>query len=78
MSKNCVDTGYGKPMGKENEHLRLFVKQNHSEGIAAIGFGLGNKLDVVADKKPFTAVYSLDENEWNGNVTVQLRLKDLN
>ena len=77
MSKNCMDTGYGKTMGKENEHLRLFVKQNNSDGIAAIGFGLGHKMEMVSPKKPFTAVYSLDENEWNGTVTVQLRLKDI-
>ena len=64
-------------MGKENEHLRLFVKQNNSDGIAAIGFGLGHKMEMVSPKKPFTAVYSLDENEWNGTVSVQLRLKDI-
>ena len=64
-------------MGSEEAHLKLFVKQNNSEGIAAIGFGLGNKINLVTDKKPFDAVYCLDENEWNGKVTIQLRLRDI-
>ena len=77
ISKNINDTGYPKNMGSEEAHLKLFVKQNDSEGIAAIGFGLGNKINLVTDKKPFDAVYCLDENEWNGKVTIQLRLRDI-
>jgi len=77
ISKNINDTGYPKNMGSEEAHLKLFLKQNNSEGIAAIGFGLGNKINLVTDKKPFDAVYCLDENEWNGKVTIQLRLRDI-
>ncbi len=77
ISKNINDTGYPKNMGSEEAHLKLFVKQNNSEGIEAIGFGLGNKINLVTDKKPFDAVYCLDENEWNGKVTIQLRLRDI-
>jgi single-stranded-DNA-specific exonuclease len=39
LTKN-IDTGYGKTLGADDEHLKLFVKQNNSEGITAIGFGL--------------------------------------
>ena len=77
LTKNVKDTGYGKPMGQEDEHLKLFVKQNNSEGIAAIGFGLGNKLELTTNQKPFDAVYCIDENEWKGNVSLQLRLRDI-
>ncbi|WP_298397718.1 single-stranded-DNA-specific exonuclease RecJ [Flavobacterium sp.] len=77
MTKNVIDTGYAKPLGKDNEHLKLFVKQNHSEGFGAIGFGLGSKLESTKNRNPFDAVYCIDENEFNGKVTVQLRLKDL-
>lgn len=77
MTKNIKDTGYAKPLGKDDEHLKLFIKQNNSEGFGAIGFGLGKKLDLVTNQKPFDAVYCIDENEFNGNVTVQLRIKDL-
>lgn len=77
LTKNLTDTGYAKAIGSGEEHLKLFVKQNSSEGFGAIGFGMGTKLDLVKDQKPFDAVYHIDENEFNGNVTVQLRLKDL-
>ena len=77
MTKNIKDTGYAKPLGKDDEHLKLFIKQNNSEGFGAIGFGLGKKLDLVTNQKPFDAVYCIDENEFNGYLTVQLRIKDL-
>jgi single-stranded-DNA-specific exonuclease len=77
MTKNIKDTGYAKPLGKDNEHLKLFVKQNGSEGFRAIGFGLGTKLNLIKNQKPFDAVYCIDENEFNGNVAVQLRIKNL-
>jgi single-stranded-DNA-specific exonuclease len=77
ITKGLKDTGYAKGIGTDENHLKLFVKQNGSEGFGAIGFGLGDKLDLVKNKAPFDAVYCIDENEFNGNVTVQLRLKDL-
>jgi single-stranded-DNA-specific exonuclease len=77
LTKNIKDTGYAKKMGVEDEHLKLFVKQNNSEGIPAIGFGLGNKMDLTTNQKTFEAVYCIDENEWNGKTSTQLRLKNI-
>jgi single-stranded-DNA-specific exonuclease len=77
LTKNVKDTGYAQKLGADEEHLKLFVRQNNSEGMAAIGFGLGNKMELTTNKKPFEAVYCIDENEWNGKTSVQLRLKDI-
>jgi single-stranded-DNA-specific exonuclease len=77
LTKNINDTGYAKPLGQNDEHLKLFVKQNGSTGFGAIGFGLGNRIDLVKNQKTFETVYCIDENEFNGNITIQLRLKDL-
>jgi len=77
VSKNVRDTGYGKPMGLNDEHLKLFLKQNNSEGYSAIGFGLGKKHNLISSRKPIDIVYSLSENEWNGKTSLQLNLKDL-
>lgn len=77
LTKNIKDTGYGKPLGQEDEHLKLFVKQNNSEGIAAIGFNLGNKIELTTHQKPFQVVYCIDENEWKGKLSLQLRLRDI-
>ncbi len=77
LTRNIKDTGHGKPLGQEDEHLKLFVKQNNSEGIAAIGFNLGNKIELTTHQKPFQAVYCIDENEWKGKLSLQLRLRDI-
>ncbi len=77
ISKNVNDTGYVKTIGQNNEHLKLFVKQNNSVGIAAIGFGLGQKMNLTVNKQPFEAVYSIDENEFNGEINLQIRIKDI-
>ncbi|MFV8336388.1 single-stranded-DNA-specific exonuclease RecJ [Flavobacterium sp. RSP29] len=77
LTKSIKDTGYGKPLGQEDEHLKLFVKQNNSEGIAAIGFNLGSKIELTTHQKPFQAMYCIDENEWKGKLSLQLRLRDI-
>lgn len=77
VAKNVVDTGYGKAIGQQEEHLKLFVKQNNSEGFGVIGFGLGKKLELTQNHQPFEIAFCIDENEFNGNVTVQLRAKDI-
>ena len=77
MSKNVIDSGYAKTLGNDAEHLKVFVKQNNSPNFNAIGFGLGEKIDVVKNRNPFEAVYVLEENEWNGTVSLQLQLRDV-
>jgi len=77
MTKNVKDTGFAKTIGSENEHLKLYVKQNDTGGIGAIGFGIGNKIEVAHNQKTFEAAYNIDENEWNDTISLQLRLKDI-
>lgn len=78
MTKNLVDTGYGKKVGADETHLKVTVTQNGSgTKIGGIGFNLGEKYDLITNQKPFMAAYSLDENEWNNEVSLQLRLKDI-
>ncbi len=77
MTSDVKDTGYAKTLGSEDEHLRLFAKQFNSEGIAAIGFGLGKKIDITKNQNTFQLAYTIAENEWNGNVSTQLMLKDI-
>lgn len=70
------DNGFGKKVGSDETHLKLNLFQgDNQKTYNAIGFGLGPKIELVEDE--FDIVYSLDENEWNGFVSVQLILKDL-
>lgn len=77
MTRNVRDTGYGKRIGSDETHLRLFVRQGEEGGFAAIGFGLAKKMDLACNDEAFDAAYSVDENEWNGEVSIQLRLRDI-
>ncbi|WP_426483688.1 single-stranded-DNA-specific exonuclease RecJ [Flavobacterium sp. 2] len=77
MTSDVKDTGYAKTLGSEDEHLRLFAKQINSDGIAAIGFGLGKKIDITKNQNPFQLAYTIAENEWNGTISTQLMLKDI-
>ncbi|MGK0253223.1 MAG: single-stranded-DNA-specific exonuclease [Mariniflexile sp.] len=77
MTDNLTDTGYGKCVGADKTHLRITVTQPQSNNIVAIGFGMGDKIDLISNKKPFKAVYSIDENEWKGNISLQLKLRDI-
>ena len=77
LSKNVIDSGYAKTLGNDEEHLKSFLKQNNSPNFNAIGFGLGDKINLVKNRNPFEAVYVLEENEWNGTVSLQLQLRDV-
>jgi len=78
MTQNVVDTGYGKKVGADQTHLKVTVTQNGiPPKIGGIGFGLGDKYELIKNKRPFKVAYNLDENEWNGTVSIQLRLKDI-
>lgn len=77
MAENLKDTGYAKGVGQDEKHLKLSATQNGSQPIGAIGFNIGDKLPLVKSRQSFDAVFSLDENEWQGNVSLQLKLRDI-
>lgn len=77
LTGDLTDTGYAKKIGADEEHLKVYVKQSDSESFNAIGFGLGHKKELVDNKQSFAAAFSVEENEWNGTVSLQLRLRDI-
>ncbi|HZW63664.1 MAG TPA: single-stranded-DNA-specific exonuclease RecJ [Flavobacteriaceae bacterium] len=77
MTQNVYDTGYGKCVGEDENHLRVTLNQSGNEKLVAIGFGLGKKLEKITNRKPFKIVYSIDENHWNDKTTLQLKLRDI-
>ncbi|MFM6925376.1 MAG: single-stranded-DNA-specific exonuclease RecJ [Ferruginibacter sp.] len=72
IAKNVQDTGYSKIV--KEQHLRFVVKQD-TFSFTGIGFNLASKSELL--KKPFDLVFTLDENEWNGNISLQLKVIDL-
>ncbi len=62
-----------------NGHLKCDIEDPSKSGVyyPSIGFGLGDKMDLVRSEKHFDIVYSIEKNEWNGRVSLQLNLKDI-
>ena len=77
MVEKLTDTGYAKGVGEDAKHLKLSVTQNGTAPIGGIGFNLGDKIQLVLGKKPFSAVFSLEENEWQGQRRMQMKLRDI-
>lgn len=67
----------GTPAIVGKNHLRFKVRQD-GVVIDAIGFNLGNLLHrVVGNPSDLEIAYVIEENEWQGRVTTQLRIKDI-
>ncbi len=77
ISRNVMDTGWGRIVGEN--HVKLTIASPHDLSIkfGAIGFGLGAHFNRIMSKDPFDIVYTIEENEWDGKVSLQLNLKDI-
>lgn len=77
LTENVVDTGYASIVGKN--HLKLSVVHPDISGfpVAGIAFQQGDKLPIVQSGRPFSICYHVEENEWNGHVSLQLNIKDI-
>ena len=42
-----------------------------------IGFGMADKMPLLETNKPIDIIFKIDENEWNGEKTLQLKIIDL-
>jgi single-stranded-DNA-specific exonuclease len=76
VARNVVDTGFSK-IAKE-QHLRVSLREPAS-GIAlsGIGFNMADKYSMLLSRQPVDVVFTIDENEWNGNKSLQLKLIDM-
>ncbi|MDD3721722.1 MAG: single-stranded-DNA-specific exonuclease RecJ [Lutibacter sp.] len=78
MCGGLRDNGYGKKVGSDETHLKLNIFEGTNQTTYnAIGFGMGDKYEMIQNKNAFKAAFCIDENEWNGYKTLQLLLKDI-
>jgi single-stranded-DNA-specific exonuclease len=73
ITKNVTDTGHSKVV--KEQHLRLVVKQNDVV-FTGIFFKAAHLFPVIQSSS-FDIVYSIDENDWNGSVSLQLKVIDV-
>jgi single-stranded-DNA-specific exonuclease len=67
----------GVPTVVGNGHLKMKVRQEDSGVFDVIGFNMHEYLPSVRGGDPFDIAYVLEENNWNGRRTLQMRLKDI-
>jgi len=74
VAKKVWNTGYSKIV--KEEHIKFSLKQN-GVVLTGIAFKMAEKFHLLQMQKPIDVVFKIDENEWNGNKTLQLRVIDL-
>lgn len=74
MATNVWDTGYSKIV--KDLHVRFVVKQD-GVTLTGIGFNMATKFHLLQLKQPVDIVFTIDENEWNGSTTLQLKIIDI-
>ncbi|MDR2813469.1 MAG: single-stranded-DNA-specific exonuclease RecJ [Prevotellaceae bacterium] len=72
--------GYGnmRLVGADSEHIKLDLIQENApyQAIPAIAFNQAQFFDYIQSGKPVDVCYSITENVYRGNTTLQLRVKD--
>jgi single-stranded-DNA-specific exonuclease len=73
IARKVTDTGYSKIV--KEQHIRFVVQQNNVS-LTGIGFGMVNCFELLSGKKPVDLVFKIEENEFNGQKNLQLRVID--
>jgi len=73
IAKGVVDTGYSKIV--KDTHIKFSLRQ---DGVvfSGIGFNMADKLHLLKTG-PVDMIFTLDENEWNGVKSLQLKMIDI-
>ncbi len=73
VARNVTNSGYSKLL--KDQHVKFEVKQN-GVAMSGIGFNMPEKADLVFSGQPFDIVFTIDENEFNGNTRLQMMVMD--
>ena len=77
-SLNVKDYGTSKLVGKDMEHLKLEIIDDKSHTpIHGIAFGMHKHNKHIKNMNPFNICYTIEENTYNGNTSLQLLVKDI-
>lgn len=62
----------------KERHIRFFVKQQHGTTVLpVVGFDMVKHYEQLSNGQPFSMAFTVEENVYNGNTSIQLRIKDL-
>lgn len=64
-----------RKIGREQNHLKLKVESD-GKIFDAVAFGMADKID-LSEGDTVDIAYIVDKNEWNGKVSLQLKIRDM-
>ncbi|HEV7349390.1 single-stranded-DNA-specific exonuclease RecJ [Telluribacter sp.] len=67
----------GRPTIMKSKHIKFEVYQGDSPAFTVIGFSMAHLYPDLMSGKPFSICYQLEENNFRGNKSLQLGLKDV-
>ncbi|MBL7764791.1 MAG: single-stranded-DNA-specific exonuclease RecJ [Chitinophagaceae bacterium] len=77
LTRNVRDYKGMSQIVKE-KHIRFVVDQENGPSIQGIGFNMADKLNSVVKAKPtFDILYHIEENVWNGQTRIQMKVVDV-
>jgi single-stranded-DNA-specific exonuclease len=76
-ANRVCDRGWARLVGDNHLKFDLIEPAQPSRIFPAIGFGLGEFLPSLKNKNEIDICYTIEENEWNGKVSLQLNVKDI-
>ena len=79
LTKNVYDDGNGRKVGPGGQHLKLELIQESQpyHQVSAIAFNMAECFEHIRNGNPVDVCYSIVENYYRGNSTLQLRIKDM-
>ena len=79
MAENVMLESAPQFMGQEKKHVRLKLRQNEksSMNFNAVFFNASPVCDELKERSRIDLVYVMERNNWKGQSTVQIRIKDL-
>jgi single-stranded-DNA-specific exonuclease len=66
-----------RSIGKDGKHLKMKVSQNNSQRFDAIAFGMAPEWGSLDIGTQIDIAFTVDENEWNGRKSLQLKVRDI-
>lgn len=77
-TRHVKDYGTSKLVGKDLEHIKLeLIDGISSNPVHAIAFGMHRHSTHIKNMYPFSLCYTVEENTYNGNTSIQLMVKDI-
>src|SRR5947208_17161861 len=73
IAKQVFDNGYSRILNES--HVRFVLKQENYT-LTGIGFNMSHKFHLLQMNKPVDIIFTIDENEWNGEKNLQLKVID--